>query len=398
MGTDSSTPWAALLASIVPGQRSVGLLQAFLSDGAAASARWAAWLQTAGGDPRRFFETDYLGLKGLLAFVSHRLSENGVDPGHEFATYMRVAQVREELRSRIFIDTLQGLHRAMEAAGLEPILVNGAAYAFTVYKQPLVRHNHGIDLVLPAGQLKQGGRATAAAGFRHEHTVTLPRGVVETYRHGTGLGLTLRSRLYLTPHAKAEPSGLLARCEDLRVDTFRIRVLGAADRLCHTLAETAAAQKSRNLRWACDAYLLLRRPEPLDYDRLIAGAVDLGTALPVALLLEFFRGELGIGVPGEVLAELRRRGAPRNSEESRLLLSIALRTSVSVDEFVRRARAQRALFRAAFRFALLPSAEHIAYQQRPTARWRIPWLYFERLGRVLARPFRRLHAPRLVAP
>ena len=396
MATDSPSAWAALLTSIVPEQRCIGLLQAMLWDGPAARARWTAWASSV-GDPRKFFEKDYFGRKGLLAFVSHRLSANDIDPGHDFATYMRVAQVREELRSRIFIDTLCTVQNAMDAARLEPILVNGAAYAFTVYAEPLVRHNHGIDFMLSGDQLEEAGRAVVASGFRHERTTTLPRGIVETYRHGTGLELTLRSRLYLTPHVEDELAGLRSRCEEIRVETFGVRVLAPADRLCHTLGEGATALTSRNLRWACDAYLLLRNAR-LDYDRVIASAVEVGTALPVAVLLEFFRTELGVAVPTEVVAELRRcGGAPRDSLDASLLLSMALRTSASVDDFVRRAREQPALFRAAARFALFPSAEHIAYQRRPTARWRIPWLYVERMGRLLGRPLRRMRVARAAA-
>jgi hypothetical protein len=396
MSADLPSPWAALLASIVPEQRWIGLLQAMLWDGAAARARWTAWANGV-GDPRKFFEKDYFGRKGLLAFVSHRLSANDIDAGQDFATYARVAQVREELRSRIFIDTLCTVQSAMDAARLEPILVNGAAYAFTVYADPLVRHNHGIDLMVSPDQLEQAGRAVVAAGFCRERTATLPRGVVETYRHGTGLELTLRSRLYLTPHVEDDLAGLRSRSEEIRVETFRVRVLAPADRLCHTLGEGATALTSRNLRWACDAYLLLRNVR-LDYDRVITSAVEVGTALPVAVLLEFFRTELGVAVPTEVVAELRRRGGtPRDALDASRLLSMALRTSASVDDFVRRAREQPKLFRAAARFALLPSAEHIAYQRRPTARWRIPWLYVERMGRLLGRPLRRMRLPRPAA-
>jgi hypothetical protein len=394
LSASSSSPWAALLASIVPEQRCVGLLQAMLGDGPAARARWTAWAQTV-GDPRKFFENDYLGRKGLLAFVSHRLTANGVEAGQDFATYARVAQVREELRGRIFIDTLRTVHSAMDMAGLEPILVGGAAHALTVYVEPFVRHNHGIDFLLPADQLVEGGRAAVAAGFRHERRTMLARGVVETYRHSTGLELTLRSRLYLTPHVRVEPAGLRSRCEEICAETFRVRVLGHADRLCHTLGESATTLTARNLRWTCDAYLLLCRAAPLSYDRVIAGAVEVGTALPVAMLLDFFRTELGVAVPAEVVAELYRRGGtPHDAENANLLLSMALRTSGSIDDFLRRAREQPRLFRSAARFALLPSAEHLAYQRRPTARWRIPWLYVERAGRLLRRPLRRLRLPR----
>jgi hypothetical protein len=250
-------------------------------------------------------------------------------------------------------------------------------------------------LLLPAEQLEQARGVTRAAGFRLEHRTTLPRGILELYRHGTGLELTLRSPLYLAPHAKSEPAGFRSRCQEARIESLRVRVLAPADRLCHTLGESAAAPTSRNLRWACDAYLLLRGAASFDYDRVVGTAAELGTALPVAVLLEFFGAELGLAVPAEAVAELRSRGTPRTARQANLLLSMALRTSASVDEFVRRARAQGTLFQRAARFALFPSTEHIAYQQRPTARWRIPWLYVTRMGRLLARPFRRLRALRM---
>ena len=56
--------------------------------------------------------------RGLLAFLGHRLSENEVDTGPHFATYVRVARVREELRSRIFIDTLHTVHQPPAGRGL----------------------------------------------------------------------------------------------------------------------------------------------------------------------------------------------------------------------------------------------------------------------------------------
>jgi hypothetical protein len=394
MDTDSSKPWADLLASIVPDGREAGLLQALSWHGEAARAQWLKWTQTV-GDPRRFFERDYLGRKGLLAFVSQRITDNAIDVGHDFATYARVAQVREELRSRIFIDTLHTVQDALDRAGLDPVLLNGAAYAFTVYPQPLVRHNHGIDLLLPAEQLSEAKRTIAAAGFHPQHAATLPRGgALETYRHGSGLELTLRPQLFLAPHVRAERAEFRRRCREIAVDGFRVRVLAPADRLCHTLGESASGPARRNLRWACDTYLLLAHHERPDFDRVISTATEIGTALPTAVLLEFFRAQLGVDVPANVIAALRSGGLPQTAGHTNLLLSTALRSSVSVDEFVKRARTLESLAFTAARFALFPSAEHIAYQQRPTAKWRVPFLYVARMGRLLLRPFRRLRSVR----
>jgi hypothetical protein len=396
MATESSEPWVDLLASLVPDAAETGLLQALLWEGDAARAQWLKWARTV-GDPRRFFERDYLGRKGLLAFLSQRISDNEIAVGEDFATYARVAQVREELRSRIFIDTLHAVQEAMGRAGLVPILVNGAAYAYTVYSQPLVRHNHGIDLLVPAERLSEARRATVAVGFRPERAAALPRAALETYRHGSGLELTLRSKLFLTPHVRPEPAEIRGRCREIPVDNGRVRVLGAADRICHTLGESAAGPARRNLRWACDTYLLLTHRERPDFGGVLATASELGIGLPTAVLLEFFRSQLRADVPADVIAALRDRGLPQTAGATRLLLSMALRSSVTVDDFVKRARAHRVLAFKAAKFALFPSAEHIAYQQRPTAKWRIPFLYVSRMGRGLLRPFRRSRSLSAVA-
>ena len=396
MTSTVSDAWIALLASVVPAEPAAGLLRAMLWDGAAARAQWSAWTQSI-GDPRKFFERDYLGRKGLLAFLGHRLSQNEVDTGPHFATYVRVARVREELRSRIFIDTLQTVHHRLQDAGLEPILVNGAAYAFTVYSQPLVRHNHGIDLLLRADELGAGERAVTAAGFRLHRTDTLSRAVLKTYRHASGLELTMRSRLYLAPHVENDPTDFSSRCEWISVGESRVRVLAPADRLCHTLAESAASSTRGNLRWVCDAYLLLRRAERL---------ISTRSSSPLFTSARRCRRPCCSSSFAPVSGSRFRHTSSQSSAttvcraarglESRLRRA-ALRTSTSVAAFLRRARDRHSLFRSAAYFALFPTAEHIAYQQRPSAKWKIPWLYAARAGRLVARPFRRLRTLRAVA-
>jgi Uncharacterised nucleotidyltransferase len=389
MRTDASKSWVDLLAGLVPQETDVGLLQALLWDGEAARAQWSKWTRTV-GDPKAYFERDVLGRKGLLAFVGHRVSANEIDVGGDFATYVRVAQVREELRSRIFVDSLSAVQKAMDQSGLDSILINGAAYAFTVYPDPLVRHNHSIDLLLPEPQFNNARPAIVQAGFRAVRTTVRPHAVLETYRHGNGLELTLRSRLFLAPHVEADPVAFRRRCREIFVEQTCVRVLGPTDRLCQTFGESASASTRHNLRWASDAYLLLSHEDPFDFDLLTATAVTLGTALPCALLLGFLRAQLRVSVPTTVIEELRHRGTPQSRGHSVLLLSTALRSSASAAEFLKRARGDRTLFLKAARFALFPSAQHIAYQHHAASRLMIPLLYVLRMVRFLLRPFRRL--------
>jgi hypothetical protein len=96
-----------------------------------------------------------------------------------------------------------------------------------------------------------------------------------------------------------------------------------------------------------------------------------------------------------VIAALYGRGEPEDAETTALVLSTALRTSAGVDEFVKRA-SRGPLFLKAARFALFPTAEHIAYQQRPAAPGRLLRLYAARFVRLLKRPFKGLRRLRIV--
>jgi hypothetical protein len=383
MGAESSRHWASLLAGIVPQEPDVGLLRSVLWDGPSAQAQWSAWTKTV-GDPKTYFQREFLGRKGLLAFVSRRISANRIDVGDDFATYARVARVREQLRTRIFLDSLHAVHSALQDRGLQPVLINGGAYAFTIYPDAFVRHNHAIDFWLPA-RFGAARDAVLTAGFFHRRTAVQRAGMLETYRHRCGLELTLRSELFSAPHVAADSAEFLRRCRSVSVEQTRARVLAPTDRLCHTLGETALAPTRGNLRWVCDAYLLIARGD-VDFDELAVTADRLGTALPSALLLRFFREELLLDVPETVIERLLVAGMPSTRNRAALLLSVGLRCSGSVGAFIARSRRDSKLWARALRFALFPSLEHLGYTHHSPARAIVPLWYVLRIARFLLRP------------
>lgn len=381
-----STDWVTLLAGMIPPEPECHLLRFMLWNGEAAREQWSKWSRLV-GDPKNYFEHEYVGRKGLLAFIARRVSENEVEVGADFATYVRVACVREELRGRIFTDSLDSVQDSMNRSGLHPVLLNGAAYAYTVYSDPLVRHNHGIDLWLPAEEMRSAEAAVGAAGFRLKARARMSCAELVTFEHSSGLELTLRPRLFLAPHVEEDQLELRGRCRGARAGRTTLTVLHPVDRLCHTFGEGAAAPTRGNLRWVCDAYLLLERAD-FDFAELTAAAVKLGTAAPTALLLEFMRAQLDAPVPVETVLELRERCLPRSRNGSKLLLSAGLRSSSSATTFVGRAEPGSALFVAALLFALFPSAQHIAYQRRAGATTIPAVWYVFRAVRFLLRPLR----------
>jgi hypothetical protein len=383
MAADPFRHWSNLLAGIVPRNPDVGLLRSVLWDGPSAQTEWSAWTKTV-GDPKAYFQSEFSGRKGLLAFVSQRISANRIDVGDEFSTYARVARVREHLRARIFLDSLHAVHAALRNHGLEPVLINGAAYAFSIYTDAFVRHNHAIDFWLP-GRFDAARDALSATGFLHVQTAVQRTGILETYRHRNGLALTLRSELFSTPHVAMDSAEFLHRSRPLAVEHTHLRVLAPTDRLCHTLGETALAPTRRNLRWACDGYLLIARGG-VDFAELGVTAERLGTALPSGLLLRFFRERLRLDVPEAVVERLLLAGVPSTRNRSALLLSIGLRCSESVGAFMASASHDWISWATALRFALFPSMEHLAYTHPSRTRVAVPLWYALRIARFLLGP------------
>lgn len=378
----STRPWIELLANVVPDERDTMLLRAMLWDGEAAREQWLKWVECV-GQPRAYFEREFVGRKGLLAFLGQRLSENGTDTGPEFATYMRVAQVREELRSKIFIDVLGEAITALDARGSYPVLINGAGYAFTVYANALVRHNHGIDFLVCPADVRVTRRAVESIGFEPVRETAVDPGIFAEYQHGSGLALTIRSVLFRTPHLERDASGSLTGSREIDIAGSRIRVLSTVDRLCHTLGEAATGTTRRNLRWACDVFLLLTASDRIDYDRLAERTLELEIALPSTLLLGFFHRELSVEMPASGIGRMLDEGAPDSPDGVNYLFSTALRTSGSVHRFLRGARADNVLFAKAVRFALAPSADHLIYQFGIKNRLLVPVMYLFRALRYL---------------
>lgn len=361
------------------------LLRALLWDGPAAREQWSRWSERV-RDPRAYFEREYVGRKGLLAFLGQRLSENDTDLPAALATYFRVARVREELRSRIFIEVLGDVTTRLGGAGIMPVLLNGAAYAFTVYSEPLTRHNHGIDLLVPEDEVEQVGRLVVEEGFQTFGRVS--GGLIREYRHHTGLALTVRSALLCIPHAERDATTFRSRSVAIGVDGRRISVLRPEDRLCHTLIEGASASTRRNLRWACDAFLLMKTGT-VDFDGLAASALELRAPFQVAVLLDYFRSSLQLPIPRSTVDALKREPPPRDRRTEAGLLSAALRTSQSARAFVRRAKPHRALYKKALRFAVLPTGEHMRYQVRASRSRVVAGLHLARTRRYLRRFLRR---------
>ena len=385
----SSKPLVNFLESLKPSRLDTRLLQASLWERPQADLAWQQWLAEV-GQPKAFFQNNSQGKKGLLPFLGYRSGlAMGFDVDSDFATYLRVAQVREDLRNGLFMGLLKDILGRLAERHVRPVLVNGAGYALSVYANPNCRHNHGIDFLVRPRQLRVADQTARELGFRavgrNQRFHRSPR----TYQHHNGLALTLRTCLFSIPHAPTA-RGYWQRTRRIDVGGIDVNILGAADMLCHTLTEAAAAPNRANLRWAVDTFELLKCSGSQLCKQLVTSSPNESLVTwPVPVLLDYFRTQLNSPVDESDVQTLFELEPLRTREATTLALSTALRTNGNKSQLLSCGRDDWGTMLNAARFALMPSVQHMLHKYNESNLLRLPLLYLDRSSRGVMRPFTR---------
>ena len=79
----------------------------------------------------------------------------------EFAGELRAAAVVDALRAR----ELRVMVKALDAAGVRPILIKGAALAYTHYERPELRPRSDVDLMIPVDARASVARTFTSSGY-----------------------------------------------------------------------------------------------------------------------------------------------------------------------------------------------------------------------------------------
>lgn len=278
------------LAALLPGPRRALFLRACLLDGEAARSAWAAWLAGA-DDPTAAFadrRQACVRLAPLLVGVA-----NGPGSGRLGAA-ATASLVREELRWRTLSDAAASGLAALRRAGVEPVLVGGAAAAVTAYETPWQRHCHDVDLVVDAAGREAARHALVAAGWR-------PDPGAPSLAHPSG------SRLSLHPSPLRAPGRTLAGLRE----RSRVGAVGgepvavaAPEHLLLRACEGAFVRAGGSLAWAADAAVLARSLDAAGWERLVDDAGRADAAAPAAAALAFLAVEVGLPLPQAPLAAL----------------------------------------------------------------------------------------------
>ncbi|RMI02074.1 MAG: hypothetical protein D6681_10565 [Calditrichaeota bacterium] len=285
-------------------------------------------------------------------------------------------------RNTLLLQELERIVEAFEQAGIDVIVLKGAALAQTVYEDIGLRPMSDIDLLVRQGYLEQAVRIAQGMGYGE----MIPEGqkailAEEVDRHAVfakdNIALELHWNIvggkedWRTPPLdwvweQTKPiavSGHSGRTLKLSVN---ILFLSAHQALQHGLA-------TGRLLWMHDVYrLLFQRGPDMDWDGLITMARELRWGASLRVVLKTVQDWFDYPIPIPVLTRL---GQFQSADERQVRLKRERILTPSEEAWNRlvntRGRQKIRLFLA----HLFPSPEQMRYRYNPRSRWLLPLCY-----------------------
>lgn len=282
-----------------PGQRL--LLQTIYLPGPEARQAWQAWLA---GDYRGQLEP---GSRRLLPLVQRRLLAEGLAEAGlpELKDVYRRAWLNNQRLFGIAADLL----RQLQAAGLRPLALKGAALAQRYYADAGLRPMTDFDVLVPADAALAADAWLRAHGWRPAHPAFNPRAHM-AIRHSAEYAAGDR-RFDLHWHVLADcvyPGADQAFWEHavpLSLNGVAALALCPTDQLIHVCVHGMRWAALPPVRWAADAMQVMRAAGgEIDWDRLLRLAAAMRLSLSLHAPLRFLRAELAAPVPAGVVEAL----------------------------------------------------------------------------------------------
>ena len=368
---DPTAEIGSALAYVWPDDTRSLLLNACLHNGAQAERSWHEFAART-GDPKQFFEGDMTGLKGLLPLIHSAARRNGFSLEPALWTYLRFASVREELRYGAYREICAKVLGALAHEEVPVIALKACALAETHYDMPGERHCHAIDLLVPSDNLARIAPVVAKSGFHPARLAESRPGARLGFRHEHGLPLIMHAALFDPPVYPSDAKVPWSASTPASIADTSVRVLDPSHHLLYIFASAFSSRARGNLRWACDAWLLMNAEKGLDWSEFSEQVERTRLVLPVATMLRYLAGPLGAAVPDDALAASVRRPSRPECEAA---LSAAIGGLTGLKYFWFRGLRSAGARRMLIRFICLPSPSYVRYRFGTKARGRLALFY-----------------------
>lgn len=318
-------------------------------------------------------------LHGVVSLARHNLAVMGASGQVPPSVWqdMQMAAAQVALDGMVRLQALRLAVPALQANGVQPILLKGYALAALLYPDPLLRPSADVDLLVQPEELPAACAALETIGGRLPSQSKIAFQRAHSYDLACTLFPLAGRPVLVELHWNLAPRGLLAldldgwreRSQALALDGLNLRRLSSEDMLLH-LALHMRKHRYVGLRWLNDVAELARRSaeygesQPLDWGYVVAAARQAGMSVLLYTSLSLAQRLLSAPVPAEVLAAVRPSVVRRRLIQATLTQDLLLAPAeVGEAGWTRRAPMEvwlldrPAAMARELRFRLLPPAE-----------------------------------------
>lgn len=373
-------PLSDALSVIMPTREETLLLRACLLSADSAREAWREWRRYTSEIPNGYIGKN-MAVKNLRPLVFDTLRRHGLELDKESQTFLRSAYLKEELRSKIFLRICRDVLQSLAKENIPNIVLKGTALAETVYKNPVLRHSHDIEIWVGDRDLTKAASLLPALGFvGFEDKISQV-----TLVHESALPVVLHSRLFSIPYHGASAAEMWSRRLNCRIAGVPAHVLAPTDSLLHVCGHAFYSGSRRSLRWASDAWLLIDRYRDLDWDLLFDCARQSRLVLPLSVTLSYLAENLDAPVPPTFLTRLSAAAATTNTVEREFAFS-ATRSSPrgGLRKLFRDAQGWRGRI-SVLKWMVCPSPSYLRWAEAPRYPWLLPFHYVRRPVRYISR-------------
>ena len=254
---------------------------------------------------------------GVAALLWSSLKgESGIPsaPLTSLSTFVASEVARAAIRER----ELGRVLASLESAGVDTIVIKGAALAYSCYPHPWLRTRTDTDLLLSRHSLEPAATTLEAAGYTQSANVSTGEFVshqaswVRVDEHGLLHVMDVHWKV-VNPQVLAD----VITFQDVRDSSVLVRAGAAALRVPHPVWSLLIAcvhrlahhQDQERLGWLFDIHLLARHLEPGDWDTLLQISTERRVSAICAAGLTTAARHLGTAVPTHTIRALTCAGS-----------------------------------------------------------------------------------------
>ena len=356
------------------------LLRACLLTGDKALAAWQQWENVLG---KRTLD---LGSHRLLPLLYRNLHNHGID--EPLTVSFKQEYFHTWSQNQFTFHRLAALIREFNQAGIETMLLKGAALVILFYQDAGLRPMTDVDLLVRRNQAKRAIQLLTSLGWKSKYSspeALIPFEQAGEFRHGDNQNLDLHWCLMWEGRQNLDGDEFWIESITTEIDGVPTHALSPAHQLLHVCVHGAKWNDTSSLRWVADAMMIIRSPRlKVDWDRLVRQAQELQLTLPMRDTLSYLSYLLDASIPREVLNSLQNTTTSKTERwfyQIRLGPNDALKTLPVMGHWINSVRKE---CEGHLPQRLLKFAQYLQTLWSVKHAWQVPFV-------LVAKPFRRIY-------